>query len=115
MRKLLTIVFGTIGLVAMSGLALAAEAGAASEAVRLDSSSLGLALTGAAIAMAIAAFGCGIGQGLGLKAACEGLARNPEADKKLTTMLLLGLAFIESLAIYTLVISLLLIFANPFA
>jgi F-type H+-transporting ATPase subunit c len=99
----------------MSGLAMAAEAGVPAEAARLDSSSLGLALTGAAIAMAIAAFGCGIGQGLGLKAACEGLARNPEADKKLTTMLLLGLAFIESLAIYTLVISLLLIFANPFA
>ena len=115
MRKLLTIVLGTVSLVAVAGLAYAAEAAPAVDAVRLDASSAGVALAAAAIAMAVAAFGCGIAQGMGLKAACEGLARNPEAEKKLTTMLLLGLAFIESLAIYTLVISLLLIFVNPFA
>ena len=67
-----------------------------------------------AIGMAIAAAGCGIGQGLGLKGACEGVARNPEASNKLTTMLLLGLAFIESLAIYALVINLILLLMNPF-
>ncbi len=118
MRKLVTMLFATIGMLAIAGVAAAADAAvaeaSAAAAVKLDASSLGLALTGAAIAMAIAAFGCGIGQGLGLKAACEGVARNPEADKKLTTTLLLGLAFIESLAIYTLVISIIIIFANPF-
>ncbi len=64
--------------------------------------------------MALAAAGCGLGQGLGLKAACEGTARNPEAGGKITVTLILGLAFIESLAIYALVVNLILLFANPF-
>ncbi len=63
-----------------------------------------------AIGMAIAAGLCGLGQGLGLKAACEGTARNPEAGAKVQVMLILGLAFIESLAIYALVVNLILLF-----
>ena len=66
-----------------------------------------------AFGMAIAAAGCGIAQGMGLKAACEGTARNPEAGGKLMVTLILGLAFIESLAIYALVINLILLFVNP--
>lgn len=67
-----------------------------------------------ALGMAIAAAGCGIAQGLGLKAACEGTARNPEASGKITVTMLIGLAMIESLAIYALVVNLILLFANPF-
>jgi F-type H+-transporting ATPase subunit c len=67
-----------------------------------------------ALGMALAAAGCGIGQGLGLKAACEGTARNPEASGKITVTMLVGLAMIESLAIYALVVNLILLFANPF-
>jgi F-type H+-transporting ATPase subunit c len=67
----------------------------------------------AGFGIAIAAFGCGIGQGLGLKNAVEGIARNPEASGKITVTLLIGLAMIESLCIYALVISLILIFAHP--
>ncbi len=61
----------------------------------------------------IAAFGCGIGQGLGLKGAVEGVARNPEASGKITVTMLIGSAMIESLTIYALVISLILIYAHP--
>jgi F-type H+-transporting ATPase subunit c len=115
MRKLSTIVLAAVGVMALAGVAAAAEAApAAASSAKLDSFGLALTAFAAVIGMAVAAFGCGIGQGLGLKAACEGVARNPEASNKLTTMLLLGLAFIESLAIYTLVISLLLLFVNPF-
>ena len=56
---------------------------------------------------------CGIAQGLGLKAAVEGTARNPEASGKVMVTMVIGLAFIESLCIYALVIALILIFANP--
>ena len=63
--------------------------------------------------MAIAAFGCGIGQGIGLKSAVEGIARNPESSGKVTVTLLIGLAMIESLAIYALVVALILIYAHP--
>ncbi|AAS95397.1 MAG TPA: ATP synthase F0 subunit C [Desulfovibrio sp.] len=80
----------------------------------MDSSALGLTCLAAAIGMAIAAAGCGIGQGMGLKAACEGTARNPEAGGKIMVTLILGLAFVESLAIYALVVNLILLFANPF-
>ena len=67
----------------------------------------------AAMAIAIAAFGCGIGQGMGLKAAVEGIARNPESSGKVTVTMLIGLAMIESLCIYALVVALILIYAHP--
>ncbi|MBT8339193.1 MAG: ATP synthase F0 subunit C [Desulfatitalea sp.] len=70
-------------------------------------------VTAAGFGIAIAAFGCGIGQGMGLKAAVEGIARNPESSGKVTVTMLIGLAMIESLCIYALVVSLILIFVHP--
>jgi F-type H+-transporting ATPase subunit c len=69
--------------------------------------------TAAGFGIAIAALGCGIGQGLGLKGAVEGIARNPESSGKVTVTMLIGLAMIESLCIYALVISLMLIGRLP--
>jgi F-type H+-transporting ATPase subunit c len=68
----------------------------------------------AGIGMGLAAVGTGIGQGNGVQGACDGIARNPEASGKILTALILGLAMIESLAIYALVIELILLYANPF-
>jgi F-type H+-transporting ATPase subunit c len=68
----------------------------------------------AGIGMGLAAIGTGIGQGHATQGACEGIARNPEASGKITTALIIGLAMIESLAIYALVVELILLFANPF-
>jgi len=70
-------------------------------------------VTAAGFGIAIAAFGCGIAQGLGLRSAVEGIARNPESSGKVTVTMLIGLALIESLCIYALVVSLILIFAHP--
>jgi len=70
-------------------------------------------VTAAGFGIAIAAFGCGIAQGLGLKSAVEGIARNPESSGKVTVTMLIGLAMIESLCIYALVIALILIYAAP--
>ena len=58
----------------------------------------------AAFGMAIASAICGLAQGRAISAACEGLARNPGAAPAIRFALLLGLALIESLAIYTLVV-----------
>ncbi len=58
----------------------------------------------AGIAMASASAGCGLGQGRAAAAANEGIARNPSASGAIQTALIIGLAFIESLAIYTLLI-----------
>lgn len=58
----------------------------------------------AGFSMAIASAFCGLGQGKAIASACEGIARNPGAAGAIQTALLIGLAFIESLALYTLVI-----------
>jgi F-type H+-transporting ATPase subunit c len=58
-------------------------------------------------AMAIASAVCGLAQSKAVAAACEGMARNPGASATIRFALILGLALIESLALYTLVIILL--------
>ena len=58
----------------------------------------------AGFSMAIASAGCGIGQGRATAAATEALARNPAARPGISFALILGLALIESLALYTLLI-----------
>ncbi len=55
----------------------------------------------------------GIAQSLGLKAAVEGIARNPESAGKVTVTMIIGLALIESLVIYTLVIAFMLLAKAP--
>lgn len=55
----------------------------------------------AGIGMAIAAGLCGIGQGKAAASACEGVARNPGARPAIFLFMILGLIFIESLALYT--------------
>ena len=68
----------------------------------------------AGFGMAIGSFGTGLGQGLAVKSAVEGVARNPGASGKILTTMMIGLAMIESLAIYALVICLIILFANPY-
>ncbi|MDR3357685.1 MAG: ATP synthase F0 subunit C [Desulfovibrio sp.] len=107
MRKFLLTVLNTTALLGMAGMAFAAD--------RLDSASLGFTCLAAALGIGVAACGCGVGMGLGLKGACEGVARNPEVSGKITGTMILAFAFIESLAIYALVISFILLYANPYA
>jgi F-type H+-transporting ATPase subunit c len=59
---------------------------------------------GAAVGMAIASGLCGLGQGKAVASAAEAVARNPGAAATIQTLMVLGLAFIESLALFTLVI-----------
>lgn len=63
----------------------------------------GLGALGPAIAISIAALGGALGQGRTASAALEGMARNPQA--KLQTPMILGLALIESLVIFALLIA----------
>jgi len=57
-----------------------------------------------ALAMGLASGLCGLGQGKAIASAAEGVARNPGAGGQIRTLLLLGLAFIESLALFTLIV-----------
>lgn len=97
MKKLALLVM-TLSLVLVSAVAFAAEGAAAPAASGLT------AAVAALFAIAIAAFGGSIGMGLSISRAVEGIARNPEASGKIMTTMIIGLALIESLAIYTLVI-----------
>jgi F-type H+-transporting ATPase subunit c len=92
----------------ISGLAMAQDGAAAGANVNLA-----LIALAAALSVGVAALGCGIGMGHGIGGACSGIARNPEASGKITVTMIIGLALIESLTIYGLVISLILLFANP--
>ncbi|MFK5926421.1 MAG: ATP synthase F0 subunit C [Desulfuromusa sp.] len=68
----------------------------------------------AGLGMGLGSIGTGIGQGIAIKAACEGVARNPGASGKILTTMMIGLAMIESLAIYVFVVAMIILFANPF-
>lgn len=110
-RLLLTVVIALILLASHAPVAMAAEEGAKSSG---GSIVFFAAITIAAgFGMGIAAFGAGLGQGNAVRGAVEGIARNPGASGKILTTMLVGLAMIESLAIYMLVIALILLYANP--
>lgn len=72
----------------------------------------GIAL-GCGFAIGIAALGTGLGMGNAINGALTGVARNPEAGGRIFTMLVLGLALIESLCIYALLVCLLMVFKIP--
>ncbi len=108
MKKVLglTALFVLVG----AALALAAEPGTAKQA--LGFGFLGAVVLGACLGIGIAASGCGVGMGHCVRGACEGIARNPELAGKLTVTMILGLAFIEALTLYALVLSFYLVFAK---
>jgi len=88
-------------------IALAALCFAVPAFAQSGGSAINLAPIGAGVGMAIAAGLCGLGQGKATASACEALARNPGARGGLQIFLILGLALIESLTLFTLVIILL--------
>jgi F-type H+-transporting ATPase subunit c len=68
----------------------------------------------AGISMAIGTIGPALGEARAISQAVAAIAQQPDASGTITRTLFVGLAMIESTAIYALVISLILIFANPF-
>ena len=101
------LIAASVGVLAFPGLALAAEAG--------DGGGwLGpFAVIAAGVGMAIAAGLCGLGQGRAVAAAVEAMGRQPGAAARIQVAMIIGLALIESLAIYTLVVALILLFVQP--
>lgn len=65
---------------------------------------------GAALAIGLGAIGPGIGIGLLGKGAMEAIGRNPEAEDKIRTNMILAIAFAEAIAIYALVVALIIKF-----
>jgi F-type H+-transporting ATPase subunit c len=67
----------------------------------------------AALAIAIGAIGPALAMGRAIAQALDALARQPEAERSITRTLFIGLAMIESVAIYVLVVVLVILFRNP--
>lgn len=89
------------------GAALAAEVAAPSGWV----GPFGVVVSG--VAMAFAAGLCALGQARAIAAAVDAMARQPGAAARIQTAMIIGLALIESLAIYVLVVAMILLFVQP--
>ena len=74
-----------------------------------------ISIVTAGLTIAIAILGAASAQGKAATAAFDGMARQPEAASGISGSLILSLALIESLAIYALAISFVILFANPFS
>ena len=98
MRKLSIVLFAVIGLL-MTSVPVLAQA----QQAAVDNSS-GLKAIAAGVGFAIAVFGGALGQSRIGAAACEGAARNPGAAGRIQTMMILGLALIESLVLFALLV-----------
>ncbi|NPB06701.1 MAG: ATP synthase F0 subunit C [Aquificae bacterium] len=85
----------------MPAIALAAEEGG---------SDRGLLYLAAGLAIGLAGLGAGLGMGFAVKGTQEGIARNPNAGGRLQTIMFIGLAFIETIALYGLLIAFILLF-----
>ncbi|CAB3734200.1 F0F1 ATP synthase subunit C [Paraburkholderia sp. SIMBA_055] len=74
-----------------------------------------VSIVAAALAVSFGAIGPAIAEGRAVAAAMDAIARQPDSAGTVSRTLFVGLAMIETMAIYCLVIALLLLFANPFA
>jgi F-type H+-transporting ATPase subunit c len=105
-RRSWTYLIVAVGLLLASPLGAMAQEGAAAGG---EGSRAGLIGLGIGLGLGIAAFGCGMGQGKLAASAMESIGRNPNSTSQLFVPMIIGLAFVESLTLYSLVISFLLL------
>ena len=114
-KSLLLVLFSLLAVAISAPVALADQAAAATAAAAGDHKGVyGLVALGAGLGIGFAALGTGIGQGIAANGALEGISRNPGVSGKIMTTMIIAFAMIESLAIYALVVSLILLFVNPY-
>ncbi len=94
--RVLSLVFAMAAVLLVPEVAFAADGA--------DMGRWGIAI-GAGLAIGLAVLGAGIGQGLAVNGAVQGIARNPGAAASIQTPMLIGLALIESLALFAFVIA----------
>jgi F-type H+-transporting ATPase subunit c len=105
-----SLILAGIAVLAVPGLALAQAAPAAAERGGMVAP---VAVLVAGFAMAFAAGLCALGQGRAVASAVDAMARQPGAAARIQTAMIIGLALIESLAIYVLVVAMILLFVQP--
>lgn len=113
MTKLVTGVLSMMFVMLLAQLAVAAPAEPVGVVNYTKAIVVGLSLLAAGLAMGLGTIGTGIGMGSGLNGATNAVGRNPDAQPKILMTMIIGLAMIESLAIYALVVALVVLYANP--
>ncbi|NOZ78128.1 MAG: ATP synthase F0 subunit C [Acidobacteria bacterium] len=106
-RRLAIVGLVLVIIVLVAGPVLAAEGGAAPAPHQKNM----WQFVGAAFAIAIAAAGGAIGDGRGMAAACDAMGRNPGGAGPIRITLIIGMALIESLVIYALIIAFMILSA----
>lgn len=98
-----------VAMLGLPALAASGESAPAAEAAANDGG-IGAKALSAGIAVGLAAAGGAIAMGLATAKSTESISRQPEADGKIRTALMLGLVFIETAIIYALLVVILIIF-----
>ena len=112
-RKFLTVFTSFAVLLLSSSIAFAAETIPAGDSYAKAIFAVG-AMIAAGIAIGVGAVGAGLGIGTAASGACSAVGRNPGVQGKIMMTMLVGMAMAESIAIYALVVSLVLLYANPY-
>ena len=112
-KGILTALAAVVVLLVSSPLVFAADAIPAGESYVKVIFAFG-AMLGAGLAIGLGAIGAGAGIGNAANGACQAVGRNPGVQGKIMTVMLVGMAMAESVAIYALVVSLVLLYANPY-
>ena len=112
-KKILGTFTAIIVLLLSSPLVFAADVISAGESYSKAIFAFG-AMLAAGIAIGVGAVGAGLGIGTAASGACSAVGRNPGVQGKIMMTMLVGMAMAESIAIYALVVSLVLLYANPY-
>ncbi|HUG37569.1 MAG TPA: ATP synthase F0 subunit C [Candidatus Limnocylindrales bacterium] len=105
MQRILLLTLTTWSVVSVPGLAFAADGGGGWVGP--------FAVLAAGLGMGLASGLCGLGQGRAAASAVDAIARQPGAAGRIQTVMIIGLALIESLALYVFVIAAILLFVQP--
>lgn len=111
--KVLFVVFATMAIWLLAGPLFAADAIPAQAPYVKVIFAVG-GMIGAGLAIGLGCIGAGAGIGNAAAGASEAVGRNPNAQGKIMMTMMVGMAMAESIAIYSLVIALILLFVNPF-
>jgi len=116
MRKKLVLILGLGVCFLQKGVAWAFETttGATGAAVTATDGFFTSNVRSVCLVLGVAAGMCGIAMGIAIASAMGAIARQPEAAPKIQLNMMIGLAFIESLVLYSLFLGIVILFANPF-
>jgi len=117
MRKKLVLILGLGVCFLQKSVAWALETTAAATTSAAGNVSVGFFtdnVRSVCLLLGVAAGMCGIGMGIAIANAMTAISRQPEAAQKIQLNMMIGLAFIESLVLYSLFLVIIVLFANPF-